>query len=139
MEEVIALLHHVPQVDFLDLNIKIDHRALFYALATRSSLHPTTFLVPHLSHLRLLVEPGDAPPFTPDALVWVPLARFHLTSYSSKLENLTISSNTTESQHIKRVMSMVENARLYIPTTFDISTKSSRVVPWKRCRISFRL
>lgn len=139
VDEVIALLGQVPQVDFLDLNIKIDHRALCHALATRSSLHPTTFLVPRLSHLSLLVEPDDTPLFTPDALVWVPLARFHLTSYSSRLESLTIISNTVQSQHMECIMSMVENARLHIPTTLDINTKSSRVVPRKRCRISFRL
>lgn len=131
-EEVIFLLSHTPRIDFLDLNIQVDHRQLCHALAKFSYHLQPHALVPCLNHLRLSLDPGDAPPFTPDALVWVPLSRPVSNIYATKLESMTIVSNTIQNLHMKRLRSMVDNARLYVPAILNYDPKSSRAVPRKR-------
>lgn len=132
VEEVIFLLSHVPRIDFLDLNIQVDHRQLCHALAKFSYHLQPHMVVPCLNHLRLTLEPGDAPPFTPDALAWVPLSRPVSNIYATKLESLTIISNTIQKQHMTRLRSMVDNARLYVPAILNYDPKSSRAVPRRR-------
>lgn len=134
VEEIMTLLHHVPGVDFLDLNITVDHLALFHALTGGLQIHPTRIPLPHLNCLRLRLEPSDMPSFSEAALREMVLSRSQCTlrSSTSRLENLSITSSTFSQEHVQCIEKIGENASSYIKTTVGVERNADRIIPWRR-------
>lgn len=129
VKEIMFLLHHTPTVDFLDLNLHLDHGDLFRSLIVRTT---RSTLVPRLSCLRFLLEPEDMFSYSEDASHDMVLSRSHPNSGMSKL--IIISSSFRKS-HYEKVKKLAENACTYIGTTFDVDAASHRFIPHRRCTL----
>lgn len=134
VEEILVALRHIPSVDFLDLNISVDHSSLLRALTVGPQTLPTSIPLPHLSWLRLLLEPGDMPSFSEGALRDMALSRSQHPpcSSSSRLENISFASSRFSQQHFKNIEIIVENASSYIKTNIEVERNASRLVPYRR-------
>lgn len=134
VKEIMTLLHHVPTVDFLDLNLYMDHRALFRALTVDPQADPTSIPLPRLNCLRLLLEIHDMPSFSEATLREMALSRLQATPGSftrSRLENLIIGSGIFPREHFRNIRKMVEIASSYIEAMFEVESPS-RAIPWIR-------
>lgn len=133
VEEIMILFHHVPSVDFLDLNLEVDHLAVFHALTVKSQDLLAAVPLPRLGYLQLLLEPGDTESF-PEHAIWdMVQSRVGFPRYISTLESLTILTNTFRNGYLDTIKNFAKNTNLYIPINVDVDFKASRAVPWKRC------
>lgn len=132
VEEILAALRHIPSVDFLDLNVSVDHSALLRALTVGPQASPTSIPLPHLSWLQLLLEPGDMSSFSEGALRDMALSRSQQ-PLCSRLENISFASSRFSQEHFKNIKMIVENASSYVNTNMKVEKNASRVVPYRRC------
>lgn len=123
VEEIAFLLLHTPVVDLLDLNLNIDHTALFHAL--KMSSNPPT-LLPCLNHLRFLLEPDDIISYLEDAIHSMIFSR------SPSISQLSIISSSSRKIHFQNIKKLVENTGHYLKTNFDINPNSRRFIPMRR-------
>lgn len=126
------LLRQVPSVDFLDLDLHVDHLALFSALTISVDAQSNTTLLPRLSYLRLLLDAGDISCSLEHTIRDMVVSRRREVQGVSRLKNLSIISNTFRRRHLDIVTHIAENVNSYIPTNLDVDLDSSRVVPWRR-------
>lgn len=133
VKEIMVLLRHVPSIDLLDLNIKVNHQALLHALTVVSSAQPTT--IPHLRYLNLMLEPDDISSFSRSALIEMARSRLGLVPNvvpnAPSLGSVSLLSNTLRKQHMDLVQSVVDDTNLHVPSNFDVDVGSSRALPWK--------
>lgn len=126
VKEIMFLLHHTPNVDFLDLNLHLDYGDLFCSLTVRSR----SSLVPRLSCLRFLLEPDDMISYSEDASHNMVLSR---SQPNSGMSMLIIVSSSFRKSHYEKVKKLAENARTYGRITFDVDAVSHRFIPYRRC------